>query len=77
MTLSEELEALAALTPLGVALWLLLLGALVWSLAVGLPLALRIAWQLGLDPRRRLTLVSNAARLLAPATALLKVFAPL
>lgn len=77
MTLSEELEALAALTPLGVALWLLLLGALVWSLAVGLPLALRIAWQLGLDPRRRLTLVSNAARLLAPATALLGVFAPL
>lgn len=77
MTLTEELEELAALAPLGLLVWLLVLGALVWLLAVGLPLALRIAWQLGLDPRRRLRLVSNVARLLAPATALLGVFAPL
>jgi len=61
-SLAEELDALVDLPPLRLLLWFSFSIGLVWSLAVGLPLGIRIAWQLGLDPRRRLVLASSLSR---------------
>jgi len=75
-SLTDERDALLALAPLPLLLWFAMLAGIVWLLAVGVPFAVRIAWQLGVDPRRRLFLASNIARLLAPFVALLGAVAP-
>lgn len=76
LTLLDELDALIELAPLRLLLWLALVGALVWVLAVAIPLAIRIAWQLGIDARRRLTIASTFARVMAPIVALLGIMEP-
>ncbi len=75
-SLAEELDALVDLPPLRLLLWFSFSIGLVWSLAVGLPLGIRIAWQLGLDPRRRLVLASSLSRFMAPFVALLGLLEP-
>lgn len=75
-SLIDERNALLALAPLRLLLWFAVLAGVVWVLAVGVPFAVRITWQLGVDPRRRLFLASSLARLLAPFVALLGAAAP-
>jgi small-conductance mechanosensitive channel len=76
-TLAEQLDALLVeVAPLRLLLWFVLVGVIVWALAVGVPLAARIAWQLGLGSRRRLAIASSAGRILAPIVALLGAVEP-
>lgn len=74
--LLDELQALLEIAPLRLLLWFALVGVLVWLLAVAIPIAVRIAWQLGIDARRRLTIASTLARVLAPIVALLGIMEP-
>jgi hypothetical protein len=71
-----ELDVLLEIAPLRLLLWFALVGALVWLLAVAIPLAIRIAWQLGIDGRRRLAIAITLARVLAPIVALLGIMEP-
>ncbi len=75
-SLVDERNALLTLAPLRLLLWFVVLAGVVWLLAVGVPFAVRIAWQLGIDPRRRLFRASSLARLLAPFVALLGIAVP-
>jgi hypothetical protein len=75
-TLGEELDALLEIVPLRLLVWFVLVAGLVWLLAVAIPLGIRIAWQLGLDPRRRLAIVRTLARVLAPFVGLLGIAEP-
>jgi len=71
-----ERDALLTLAPLGLLLWFVVLAGIVWLLAVGAPFAVRVAWQLGVDPRRRLHLASSFTRMLAPLVALFGAMVP-
>lgn len=73
----DELEALRQLALLRVLVRLALVAALTWVLALGLPLAVRIAWQLGIDPRRRLAHMRAASRVAAPLLVLIGVLQPI
>lgn len=75
-TLGEELDALLEIAALRLLLWLALVAGLVWLLAVVIPLGIRIAWQLGIDSRRRLAIVRTLARVMAPIVALVAGIEP-
>ncbi|MFO7567029.1 MAG: mechanosensitive ion channel [Enhygromyxa sp.] len=62
--LLSELDALRELSSLGLLVWDVLVIALAWVIAWAGPASVRTAWRLGLDPRRRLGLLSSAARIL-------------
>lgn len=61
--LLREFDALLDVSPLGLGLWLLLLVLVAVLLALAGPAIVRTAWRLGMDPRRRLGLLSSALRL--------------
>lgn len=57
-------DALGEISPLALLVWLLFVLAVALGLAWGGPALVRMAWHLGLDPRRRLGLVASALRIL-------------
>jgi small-conductance mechanosensitive channel len=61
--LLQDFDALREISPLGFALGLLLLLFAAWLLAWAGPAGVRTAWRLGMDPRRRLGLLSSALRI--------------
>jgi small-conductance mechanosensitive channel len=63
LRLLQEFDALLEISPLGLGLWLALLLLLAWLLAWAGPASVRMAWRLGIDPRRRLGLLSSALRI--------------
>jgi small-conductance mechanosensitive channel len=61
--LLQDFDALREISPLGLALALALLLLVAWLLAWAGPAGVRTVWRLGMDPRRRLGLLSSALRL--------------
>jgi hypothetical protein len=62
--LLADFDALAGLSPIGLLVGLALVLAIAWLLAAGGPALVRVAWRLGLDPRRRLGFLASATRIL-------------
>ena len=62
--LLSEFDALRELSPLALVIWYAFVLAAAWALAAGGPGAVRMAWRLGLDPRRRLGLLASGLRML-------------
>lgn len=60
--LLAEFDALLLLSPLGLAIWLFFVLAVVWALAYAGPASVRLIWRLGLDHRRRLGLLASGLR---------------
>lgn len=76
LRLLQEFDALRELSPLGLGLWMSVLLLLAWLLAWGGPALVRMAWRVGLDPRRRLGLLSSAVRIGALLVAVLGLLRP-
>jgi small-conductance mechanosensitive channel len=74
--LLHEFDALHDISPLGLALWLSLLLLVAWLLAWAGPAIVRMSWRLGIDPRRRLGLLSSALRISGLLVATLGLLRP-
>jgi hypothetical protein len=61
--LLQDFDALREISPLGFGIGFALLLFVAWLLAWAGPAGVRTAWRLGLDPRRRLGLLSSGLRL--------------
>lgn len=75
--LALELEALLALKPLGLAMAVAASLGLAWLVSVAGPVAVRTAWRLGFDVRRRLGFAASASRVLALLIAVLGSLRPI
>jgi small-conductance mechanosensitive channel len=75
--LLQDFDALLEISPLGLGLWLALLLFVAWLSAWGGPAGVRTAWRLGMDPRRRLGLLSSAMRLAGLLVVVLGILRPL
>lgn len=75
--LLQEFDALRDVSPLGLGMWLTLLLLLAWLLAWAGPALVRMAWRLGIDPRRRLAWLSSSLRIAGLLVAVLGLLRPL
>jgi small-conductance mechanosensitive channel len=75
--LLREFDALLEVSPLGLALWLAVLLLVAVLLAWAGPAIVRTTWRLGMDPRRRLGLLSSALRLAGFLVPVLGILRPL
>ncbi|PRP90046.1 Mechanosensitive ion channel [Enhygromyxa salina] len=60
--LLAEFDALLRISPLGLVVWLVFVLGAAWVLAWAGPAIVRTTWRLGIDPRRRLGLLSSGLR---------------
>jgi hypothetical protein len=63
LRLLQEFEALRDLPSVGQGLWLVVVLLMAWLLARAGPAGVHMAWRLGIDPRRRLGLLSSTLRI--------------
>lgn len=73
----HEFDALRDIVSLGLGLWLSLVLLIAWLLAWAGPAIVRTSWRLGIDPRRRLGLLSSALRIAGLLVAVLGLLRPL
>lgn len=75
--LDGELEQLFSISPAGLLFTYALVLGLAWAIAVLGPVAVRTAWRLGFDPRRRLGIAASVARILGLLIAIFGILRPL